>query len=222
MKIFSLLSPTWALADFTKRRCDRTKTIKVLNSVYLAASVIGVTFIVIAQHLDNEIVCVGLYKSIPLSGVIVWFAFLMSRNNEIFLAFLKDAFDKMDSDEKSGSENDEQEIQPSKLSPKDRIVLSLKSYLELVLNFSIIYALIDKSLWNSSLPLSMTDFIYYSGVTITTTGYGDVTPKHWLPQFLSVYEVFCGVILLVVCFAIYAGRLNPAKRPINNGSSTSA
>jgi len=207
MKIFALLSPTWALADFTKRRFDRTKTIKILNSVYLAASVIGTIIIVVAQYLDNELVRTGLYKSLPLLGVISWFAFLMSRNNEIFWAFLKDAFDKMDSGETERQKKEEPKA-PSNLTPKDRIVLSLKSYLELVLNFSIIYALLDKSLWNSDLPLSMTDFIYYSGVTITTTGYGDVTPKHWLPQFLSVYEVFCGVILLVVCFAIYAGRLN--------------
>lgn len=220
MNIFSLLSPTSALADFTKRRCDRTKTIRTLNSVYLAISVLAATFIVIAQYLDSEIVRSGLYKSLPLPAVIIWFAFLMSRNNEIFLAFLKDAFDKMSSGEAKMPQGDEYKSQPSKLMPKDRIVLSLKSYLELVLNFSIIYALIEKSLWNSGLPLSMTDFIYYSGVTITTTGYGDITPKHWLPQFLSVYEVFCGVILLVVCFAIYAGRLSPGEKAANNDSST--
>ena len=166
MKIFALLSPTWALADFTKRRFDRTKTIKILNSVYLAASVIGTIIIVVAQYLDNELVRTGLYKSLPLLGVISWFAFLMSRNNEIFWAFLKDAFDKMDSGETERQKKEEPKA-PSNLTPKDRIVLSLKSYLELVLNFSIIYALLDKSLWNSDLPLSMTDFIYYSGVTIT-------------------------------------------------------
>lgn len=181
MKIFSLLSPTWALADFAKRHCDRTKTIKLLNSIYLGISVLSATLIVVAQHLDDKLICTGLYKSLPLSGVILWFAFLMSRNNEIFLAFLKDAFDKMGGEEAENQKNKTPKIPPSKLTPKNRIVLSLKSYLELVLNFSIIYALLDKSLWKSGLPLSITDFIYYSGVTITTTGYGDVTPTHWLP-----------------------------------------
>jgi voltage-gated potassium channel len=222
MKFFALLSPTWAIADFTKRYRDRTAAIKVLNSIYLTVSVLSVAFIAIAQHLENNLVRDGLYKSLPIAGVICWFAFLMSRNNEIFWAFLKDAFDKMEDEKIDKSENEEISYPPSKLTPKDRIVLSLKSYLELVLNFSIVYSLIDKSLWKSDLPLSVTDFVYYSGVTITTTGYGDITPKHWLPQLLSVYEVFCGVILLVVCFAIYAGRLKNKELTGENGINPKA
>jgi len=205
MKIFALLSPTWALADFLKKKYDRTETIKTLNSIYLSISIFGVGFIAIAQFLDRSLIVNGLYKSFPIAVTIVWFSFLMSRNNEIFWAFLKDAFDKMDSH--STTTNQEKQP-PSNLMPKDRIILSLKSYLELVFNFSIVYALTDNTFWKCDSPLSIADFIYYSGVTITTTGYGDITPKHYLPQLLAVYEVFCGVILLVVCFAIYAGRLS--------------
>ncbi|SGY88064.1 Putative uncharacterized protein [Moritella viscosa] len=28
--------------------------------------------------------------------------------------------------------------------------------------------------------------LYFSGVTITTLGYGNISPIHWFPQFLSV------------------------------------
>lgn len=138
MKIFALLSPTWALADFLKKKYDRTETIKILNSVYLFISIFGVSVIAIAQLLDRSLIVNGLYKSFPITVTITWFSFLMSRNNEIFWAFLKDAFDKMDS---SSTETDQDRQPPSKLMPKDRIILSLKSYLELVFNFSIVYAL---------------------------------------------------------------------------------
>jgi voltage-gated potassium channel len=108
----------------------------------------------------------------------------------------------------------------SSLTPSEIIKLSLKSYLELILNFSLLYALTDASLWKDcSAPIKITDSIYYSGITITTTGYGDITPIYWYPQFLAVYEVFCGVLLLVVCFAIYAARLS-LTNVINNKNVT--
>ena len=205
MNIFVLLSPTWVLAYYLKRKYDRTKTIKTLNWIYLVISIIGIAIIVVAQLVDRRFIVNGLYKSIPIAATVTWFYFLMSRNNEIFWSFLKDACDKMDS---CSEQTNFHKQYKSKLVPKDRIILSLKSYLELVFNFSIVYALTDNTLWKSESPLSIADFIYYSGITITTTGYGDITPIHYLTQLLAVYEIFCGVILLIVCFAIYAGRLN--------------
>lgn len=207
MKTFALLSPTWALAELLKAKFDRTVTIKTLNSIYLSISTVGIVFIAIAQFSDKSLIENGLYRCLPIPATIVWFYFVMSRNNEIFWAFLKDAFDKMGPPDQEKNKN-----RQIPLTPKDRIILSLKSYLELVFNFATIYSLTNNAFWKSDSPLSIVDFIYYSGVTITTTGYGDITPKHYLPQLLSVYEVFCGVILLVVCFAIYAGRLNDSPK----------
>ncbi|MBV5329073.1 MAG: two pore domain potassium channel family protein [Chlorobium sp.] len=222
MKIFALLSPTWGLAYFLKNHLDRTKTIRTLNSFYLGISVLSIASIIIAQHLEKRLIVEGMYNSLPISLVILWSAFLISRNNEIFWAFLNDAFDKMKVKNIKKTKIYECKSASSLLTPKDRIVLSLKSYLELVFNFSIIYSLINKSLWKSELPLSITDFIYYSGITITTTGYGDITPLHPLSQLLSVYEVFCGVLLLVVCFAIYAGRLEDSACGCHDDISSSA
>lgn len=150
MKIFALLSPTWALADYLKSKYDRTETIKKLNSVYLAISIFGIGFIAIAQFLDRNLIVNGLYKSLPIAVTLVWFSFLMSRNNEIFWAFLKDAIDKMG----SCNEQTNHGKSTSKLVPRDRIILSLKSYLELVFNFSIIYALTDNTFWKCDSSLS--------------------------------------------------------------------
>lgn len=201
IKLFSLFSPTYVLAKFLKGKFDRTKTIKVLNSIYLCIAVVSCIALLIYQEYFTPIGKLALAFQLNYVAVFFWSYFLFSRCCEIFWAFLKDAFDKMD----KGKEPN------SKLTPQDRIQLSLKSYLELVINFSILYLLLPPTgaVWrNCSFPESIADALYFSGVTITTLGYGDISPAHWWPQFLTVYEVFCGFILLIVCFAIYAGRLN--------------
>jgi voltage-gated potassium channel len=184
----------------------RTATIKTLNSIYLWVSIVSAATIAVYERLLGAAASSGLYVAMPYVAVISWSYFLLSRNNEVFYAFLMDAFDKMSSS-KNGSLPKGRP--PSTLTARDRITLSLKSYLELILNFAMLYALTAKSFWKDGrVPVAITDAIYFSGITITTTGYGDITPCHWYPQFLSIYEVFCGVLLLVVCFAIYAGRLD--------------
>ncbi len=201
MKIPALASPTYILAGFLKLHFCRTKTIKVLNSVYLWLALVSAFSLLIYQEYYPPLGKLTLYAILPFPIIFTWSYFLLSRCNEIFWAFLADAFDKMDENEKSNS----------KLTPKDRITLSLKSYLELIINFAILYLLLPQTAetWKGKSPESITDAIYFSGVTITTLGYGDISPVHWFPQFLTVYEVFCGFILLIVCFAIYAGRLKP-------------
>ncbi|MGZ5009186.1 MAG: potassium channel family protein [Methylobacter sp.] len=200
--LFALLSPTWAFACFLKGKASEKEKKKIiitrLNSFYLILAISSTIIVAIYQYLIRTESLISLYNSLHIVGVILWSYFLLSRSNEIFGAFLNDAFDKMD----NGNEGS------SSLTPRERIVLSLKSYLELLLDFALLYAITDASLWKGCIaPLKITDAIYYSGITITTTGYGDITPINWYPQFLAVYEVFCGVILLVVCFAIYAARL---------------
>ena len=201
MKLFSVLSPTYILAGYLKEKYDRTETIKVLNSFYLWVSIVSAISLLIYQEYCNPIGKLSLNSQLNFVAIFIWSYFLFSRCNEIFWAFLKDVFEKMD-----------KELKPnSNLEPRDRIRLSLKSYLELIINFSILYLLLPltSDVWrNSAFPEGIADALYFSGVTITTLGYGDISPEHWWPQFLTVYEVFCGLTLLIVCFAIYAGKLN--------------
>lgn len=210
MKVFSILSPTWAIADFAKTKWDRTKVIEVLNSTYLWVSIASIVAVLVYQEYWAAPSAKSLNSSVPYFFVFAWSYFLLSRCNEIFWAFLRDAFDKMDKAKASKSD----------LKPHDRVRLSLKSYLELVLNFSLLYALLPmtEEVWNNKqLPIQITDAMYFSGVTITTLGYGDFSPAHWYPQFLTVYEVFCGFILLIVCFAIYSGM--GSKSQVNKDAS---
>ena len=44
------------------------------------------------------------------------------------------------------------------------------------------------------------DAVYFSTATIATLGYGDFAPTHWLGKLLVVWEVFVGLILILVAF----------------------
>ncbi|MDH4943823.1 potassium channel family protein [Sulfurimonas sp. C5] len=183
-----ILSPTLALAVGLKSIFDKTNTIKTLNSIYLGIALISATLLAMFNITRDVLI-----NDVGLILLILWGYFLMSRNNEIFIAFLNDAFDKLNNS-----------INNTSLSISDRITLSLKSYLELIINFAIIYFLLPMEFWKDcNSPNNIESSIYFSGVTITTLGYGDISPSHWFPQFLTVYEVFCGFILLIVCFTIY-------------------
>ncbi|MCW4629673.1 MULTISPECIES: potassium channel family protein [Marinomonas] len=85
----------------------------------------------------------------------------------------------------------------------DRLILSFRSYFELILNFALIYSLLPADNWSGEKILNIIQATYFSGVTITTLGYGDIYPKQWFSQFLSIFEVLCGFTLIVVCLAIY-------------------
>lgn len=205
MKLFSLFSPTYILAAYLKEKFDTTETIKNLNSIYLWIAVVTSVSLLVYQKYSEPFGKLTLNADLSYPVLFFWSFFLFSRCSEIFWAFLKDAFDKMEHDNKAAS----------KLKPRDRIQLSLKSYVELVINFAVLYLLLPQteSFWNSGrAPETVADSLYFSGVTITTLGYGDISPEHWWPQFLTVFEVFCGFILLIVCFAIYSGTLNKDSR----------
>jgi hypothetical protein len=52
---------------------------------------------------------------------------------------------------------------------------------------------------------SFFEAFYFSGVTLTTLGYGDVVPKHRLCRLLSLSEAFAGILLVAVAIATYIG-----------------
>ncbi|WP_405127937.1 potassium channel family protein [Pseudoalteromonas sp. PB2-1] len=192
-----IFSPTYFFADYKKSKYrikDKSvgKLIKKFNWIYLCVA---------------SLLALGLYLFSPvpfynagLGEAFVWVAytiiwiFPLSRANEIIYAFYRDAIEKLNGE-------------PSKSTLKfgERIQLAMRSYIELILNFASIYILLPPSNFDGAIT-DYFDALYFSGVTITTLGYGDISPKCVFPQLLSVYEVLCGFMLIVVSFAVYTGR----------------
>ncbi|MFD1033170.1 hypothetical protein ACFQ15_00695 [Sphingomonas hankookensis] len=201
--LLTALSPTYALADWQKRglrRLARATLIKRRNCTYL---IVGITLAVatfILTWRGTGHPSWGTWW--PILGLLTWY--LLGRCNEVFLAFYLDAFDKLRINRRPSSA----------LAWPTRVRLALNSYAELILNFSVLYALLPADMWQCGAPrpVSFNDLLTYSALTITTSGGGGFVARHWVPQLLTVYEVMCGLILLVVSFTIYTGR-GLSKRP---------
>ena len=76
--------------------------------------------------------------------------------------------------------------------------------------------LIDPASFN--LPGGQGDFLlfeYYSFVTLTTLGYGDITPVSRVAQTVSVLEAVVGQLYLVVVIASFVG-MYISKRSSNS------
>ncbi|MEZ9832416.1 hypothetical protein AB4341_02690 [Vibrio breoganii] len=204
----AVLSPTWFLAKQLKAKKvgDERKTLlKNLNSFYLVLAIILIVPIAFFQsewELKAGESVSSLYELLPFGYRIFWGYFLISRCNEIFIAFLDDAADKLKRTDSTSS-----------LEFFERLKLSLHSYLELIINFAFIYMLTPTSYWceasNSvcqSDLVSVSDALFYSAATITTLADSSVSPSYWLVQFITIYQIFCGFTLLIVCFTVYTSR----------------
>jgi voltage-gated potassium channel len=174
------------------------------------------------------------------SGWLVWLphftllaiasVYAFSRTVEVFWAFLRDVVHQT----KYGNTKTK-----SSLEPWERIQLALKGSVGLMLGFGILlYFLSERML--SALILHLGDdagwartvagwfsgpdtrhileAVYYSGITITTTAYGDFAPTGIIPHFLALYALSVGIVLIVVCFAIYAGRVAPPTQRKGEGA----
>jgi len=210
-KYWWLISPTYKYAEqqkFKLRKSNAPKeaisnALRKYNKRYFIASIV---FAIAAQLL----VSLGDYLYYPggfylnkymkwifgISVLIMCWGYLFSRAAEICKAFLEDAIEKLNGDEPS-----------SDLKFGDRLYLSLKSYLELIINFGTIYFLVPASFFKGESGYdfeSILESIYFSGVTITTLGYGDIYPSNFVLQLLTVFQVLVGFSLIVVAFAIYS------------------
>jgi len=61
--------------------------------------------------------------------------------------------------------------------------------------------------------LTSQDLFYYSFVTLTTAGYGDITPLSSIARTLSMMEAVCGVLFVAVLIARMVGGMGAGKDP---------
>lgn len=83
--------------------------------------------------------------------------------------------------------------------------LAIKAYVSLSLALSGVYYLIAESHQNCFLlqgtffqTPTLLDFIYFSFTTVTTLGYGDITPNHLLVRMIVLFQILGGVYLIYI------------------------
>lgn len=88
-------------------------------------------------------------------------------------------------------------------------------YLNFVLSFAISYSLIAHLLPNSfqtsNGPLDLASFVYFSMVTLTTIGYGDIVPVHPLARLLAGSEAIMGALFIALAVARGLNMLNDTR-----------
>ncbi len=101
----------------------------------------------------------------------------------------------------------------------NRIIGAICVYLLLGVMWSIAYAVIEysqpgsfKGLTEAVAPAWNTDFVYYSFVTITTLGYGDITPLSQTARSLSFAEAIVGQFYIAVLVAGLVSAYISAKQ----------
>lgn len=218
-KFLWIISPTYKCAEKKKNELinnngsttDIANLLKKNNRKCFCRSIVLCVVAQLLVSLGNYFYEGGFYyDSLAkwIFGVAVFFIswiFLFSRTVEIFIAFLGDAIEKLNFEKPR-----------SDLKFGDRLKLSFNSYLELIINFATLCFLVPNWFYKDCYEFySILEALYFSGVTITTLGYGDISPSNTVLQLLSVFQVIAGFSLIVVSFAVYS---NLAARQSNDGN----
>ncbi len=96
----------------------------------------------------------------------------------------------------------------------ETIAASLCVYLLAGLSFALVFRVIDvvgDPFFVQRATAAATDFVYFSFTTITTLGYGDLTPAYSLGKMLAVSEALFGQLYLVSVVALLVGNLGRAR-----------
>lgn len=194
------LAPTLYISDTYKMRAislkDRGRRVRRLNKIYLTISIL--------LYIIVNLMCIQLKDTVWEKTLLIFIPiWTLSRANEIFMAFIKDVFDKLDLKRRT----------KNGLEYYERIYMALRSFVELTIHYAILYFLLDTyyiqygfkaSLFNQGLEEPFTA-LYFSLMTIASIGYGDYYPVHPLSRGLVMYEVITGFLLLAVSFTVYVG-----------------
>lgn len=91
------------------------------------------------------------------------------------------------------------------------VVAALTAYIEFAMVFAFTYMSVarasNEAFFTAGIAGQLSDFAYFSVVTITTLGYGDLTPATHLGRSLVMIETLFGQIFLVVLVAFLVGML---------------
>jgi hypothetical protein len=102
----------------------------------------------------------------------------------------------------------------------DMIFCAISIYLLIGIMWAGIYSVLEGILPGSF--SETTDLLYFSFVTLTTVGFGDVAPLSVLSRRLAVFEAAMGSIYMAVIIAMIVGRYMSMQVRQNSESKTSS
>lgn len=100
-----------------------------------------------------------------------------------------------------------------KIVPRD-VTIVITTYITLAISFGLLYTIVSffsNDMAFNNIPKTLSEFefyfkhIYFSFITITTIGYGDIYPLTTLGQFLVVIEIVTGIVLTNVILSLVIG-----------------
>lgn len=94
------------------------------------------------------------------------------------------------------------------------IILLLINYIELIIIFSLIFFINKDVFFKYDAVAQKVDAIYFSIITITTIGYGDITPIHPIGKIAVAFEALFGTILFVIALSRMIGATKPPDEHI--------
>lgn len=84
------------------------------------------------------------------------------------------------------------------------LILLFLNYMELIVGFAALYLLTGSIGYSKAQILSShAEALYFSVVTITTLGYGDLKPILSIGRWLTIFETLMGVILIVLVIGTF-------------------
>jgi hypothetical protein len=97
------------------------------------------------------------------------------------------------------------------------LLCAINSYLLIGLTLSILFLIMDLFIPGSFTKMDSSDaglsaFIYFGFVTLTTLGYGDITPVTPMARSLASFTALFGQLYLVIIMALIIGKFLSGKR----------
>ena len=183
-----LFSPTRFLIE----RFSDPKPIRIWNWVFRAILCVWIVGLLFGR--TGEVVRQWPYH---LGYVALWL-FPFSRVNELTIGFYKDAVQRF-----KGPPN------RSKIVPAERLTLLVTAYFEIAAQFGILYFCALPSGCFSSNFRSIIEAVYFSVVTITTAGYGNIHPQNSSAQIACMYELAVGFTVIAFALGSYLATSKP-------------
>jgi Ion channel len=96
------------------------------------------------------------------------------------------------------------------------VMAALCIYLLIGMTFAALFGFLDtiysEGVFAGDPHVTIVDFLYFSFITMTTVGYGDLTPGPDSIRMLAVTEALVGQIFLVTALALLVGNLGRQRR----------